>query len=72
MLLQAVLSYVCFKGASHGDVCFEHTEHMLWRKFSEYCSSFAIFLAEVCLFAQKRHLIETFLLSTQTMRLGEK
>ena len=57
VLLQAGLSSVCFKGASHGNVSFEDTEHTLWRKVSEYCSCIAIFLAEVCLFAQKRRLI---------------
>ena len=50
MLLQAVLSSVCFKGASHGDVSFEHTEHTLWQKVSEYCSNF---LAEVCFVCSK-------------------
>ena len=32
MLLQAGLSSVCYKGASHGDVSFKHTEHTLGRK----------------------------------------
>ena len=59
MLFQAELSSVCFKGASHGDVSFEHTEHTFWRKNSAYWSCIVIFLAEVCLFAQKRRLIET-------------
>ena len=36
MLLQAELSSVCFEGASHGDVSFEHTQRTLWRKVSEY------------------------------------
>ena len=40
-------------------------------KHSAYWSCIAIFLAKVCLFAQKRRLIETFLLSTQTMRFVE-
>ena len=40
-------------------------------KNSAYWSCIAIFLAEVCLFAQKRRLIETFLLSTQTIRFVE-
>ena len=49
VLLQAGLSFVCFKKASHGDVSFEYTEHTLWRKVvSEYSSCIAIFLAEVC------------------------
>ena len=72
MLLQAGLSSVCLSGATHGNVSFEHTEHTLWRKMSAYWSCIAIFLAEVCLFDQKRRLIETFLLSTQTMRFGGK
>ena len=42
-------------------------------KISAYWSCIiAIFLAEVCLFAQKRRLIEMFLLSTQTMCFGGK
>ena len=53
MLLQAGLSSVCFKGASHGNVSFEDTEHTLWRKVSEYCSCIAIFLAEVCFVCSK-------------------
>ena len=72
MLLQAGFSSVCFKEASHEDVSFEHKEHTLWQKNSAYWSCIAIFLAEVCLFAQKRRLIETFLLSTQTIRFGGK
>ena len=72
VLLQAGLSSVCSSGASHGDVLIEHIQHTLWRKISAYWSCIAIFRAEVCLFAQKRRLIETFLLSTQTMRFGGK
>ena len=53
MLLQAGLSSVCFMGASHGDVSFEHIEHRLWRKVSEYCSCIAILLAEVCFVCSK-------------------
>ena len=48
MLLPAGLSSVCFKGASHGNVSFKDTKHILWRKFSAYWSCIAIFLAEVC------------------------
>ena len=40
-------------GASHGDVSFEHTEHTLWRKVSEYFSCIAFFLAEVCFVCSK-------------------
>ena len=46
-------SSVCFEGAPHGDVSFEHIEHTLWRKVSAYCSCIAIFLAEVCIVCSK-------------------
>ena len=53
VLLQAGLSSVCFKGASHGDVYLKHTEHTLWWKVSAYWSCIAIFLADVCFLCLK-------------------
>ena len=70
MLLQAGLSSVCSSGASHGDVSFEHTEHTLWCKVSEYCSCIASFLEDVCLVCSKEasHRDVSFEHTEQTFR----
>ena len=72
MLLQAGLPCVCFMGASHGDVSFEHKEHTLWRKVSEYCSCIAILLAEVCFVCSKEESHRDVSSRTQSKRFDGK
>ena len=71
MLLQAGLSSVFFEGATLGDVSFWHAKHTI--RFGEKSGVVLLFSQrKYVLFAQKRRLIETFLLSTQNIRFGEK